>query len=1364
MKSKKLLSIILALCLIMQVFPVFAANADTTTDTQILGNIRYIINDTFDDGSLGNWKLGGDAFSTLKLSVENGAMKLSAPSNAWTQILRASVRNDFTEKLTFKDDTKIVVKTRMMHNNILGNYSGAFLKLNRPTNSALSAALANAGITSNELNYKWYSAVQISKTGLLGFNGIARESSNAVSVLSNTDMSGKWIDVEMVFGGPADADGKREAYTITLTTTDATGQEVKQTINSTLKDRDYAYAAAGYDVNAEGFKGFESLDSISFVSGESGSNIYVDYVQVYEVSTVVKATVPVNSDYGILYRPDEISLVFDSPIDYTDGGIEITDEMDNIVPHSGSYDETSRTYKATFDSQLTAGNYKFIIKDTISPSPVEGIEGMTFDSRSVPFRVYETLPPVVENLTIDGLIAPGCTVTADYKFVSETDAEDNSICKWFVSESGEEGTFNELTGFNEKTLDITEANAAQKYVMCSVIPQADGLTGTERFSNILIPEAAPVISNLKLSSTNLFFDSYLTAVYQFNDVNDDAESGTSFEWFTSTDGVNNWQCVSTEDKYYITRDDIGLYFKCRVTPKSDSLYESTGAPQETEVAGPVSDLLESTNLFVDPSFETTKIGECWDYQADGNAWEGVSLVKGSGRTGEYALRQPPRVSVSDLWYQDVPIVSGNVYVLGCYAKKASDKLTDTSGLWPYGYNDTQDRVETNKTEYTYTMTRRWQLCVGTFKARATRNAKFGFVSFETRDTLDALFDDMYFGELLISDIETYETGDILIPQVGETSVKFTSGKILNQLKTTHGLKNETVQYEIPYADGVYIKDGNLYITNKAKAGRISIRLYCVPTYAGANQSIFEKYVTVNLLPNNDTTPKAYDVTVSGDVASGNTLTGSYCFYQIDSKNDASTVCWTYCDTEDGQYAPIPNTNGLTTYTVESAYADKYIKFMVTPKTDDGMLGTDTYSNFVTNPRPPVASNVTITGDFNVGGSVTAEFDYYDPNGDAEGSHSYKWLIDGVGVHTGKTLTLTEDMIEKQIKVAVTPVSLNAPANGVEAWSIPVTGPCTPTAEYVSVVNNNGWLEGQYVYNHIHGIKESGTTFKWTVDGVSVSEKIAYLPNFSGRKTVTFTVTPKSAGNPSTGKPVSYSVVIGNVEGGSTGGFGGGGGSSSGGGIAGGGSGASGSGSGVTNINNMDISDPATKEPEKQPETPKSDIDNHWGKSYIEEMSKRGVITADENGNFNPDVNVTREEMVTYLFDALKLEATDYSNQFGDIADGDFAKKLQTMLDNGTIAKDVNFRPNDTISREEMCKILYVSLENAGKLNKVEDNLIASFADFDGISEWARMYVNAIYGNKIMVGVSDTEFDAKGTVTKAQAATMLVRILALTEVE
>ena len=168
------------------------------------------------------------------------------------------------------------------------------------------------------------------------------------------------------------------------------------------------------------------------------------------------------------------------------------------------------------------------------------------------------------------------------------------------------------------------------------------------------------------------------------------------------------------------------------------------------------------------------------------------------------------------------------------------------------------------------------------------------------------------------------------------------------------------------------------------------------------------------------------------------------------------------------------------------------------------------------------------------------------------------------------------------------------------------------------------------------------------------------------------------------------------------------------------------------------------------------------KSYINNMVSRGVMSADESGNYKPDENVSREIMLTYLFKALGLETTEYKNEFTDVENGEFASMLQTMVDNGTIAKDIAFRPNDTISREEMCKILYISLKNANKLAETDEMVIEAFADYNNISEWARVYVNGIYANKIMVGVSDTEFDAKGTVTKAQAATMLVRILALTE--
>ena len=351
--KRKLLSVILVLCMVMQILPVFATETDAT-ESVVSDNIRYIINDTFDDGDLGNWKLG-DSFSTLSLNVEDGAMKLSAPSNAWTKVLRANVRNDFSEKLTFKDDSRIVVKTRMMQKDTLGNYSGAFLKLNRPSNETLSAALTNGNISITEINGRWYTAAHISKTGLAGFNGIGRDGSNVVNVLSNTDMSDKWVDVEMVFGGKADANGRREAYTITLTTTDATGKEVKQTISSTLKDRDYAYTAAGYDVNAEDFIGFESLDNISFVSGESGSTIYVDYVQVYEIYTFDAAATLENEK---ILNTDDIKLVFESENtipSIPEGAVTLKNKAGAVVETEQSYDADTKTLTINPSADLELG-------------------------------------------------------------------------------------------------------------------------------------------------------------------------------------------------------------------------------------------------------------------------------------------------------------------------------------------------------------------------------------------------------------------------------------------------------------------------------------------------------------------------------------------------------------------------------------------------------------------------------------------------------------------------------------------------------------------------------------------------------------------------------------------------------------------------------------------------------------------------------------------------------------------------------------------------------------------------------------------------------------------------------------------------
>ena len=77
-------------------------------------------------------------------------------------------------------------------------------------------------------------------------------------------------------------------------------------------------------------------------------------------------------------------------------------------------------------------------------------------------------------------------------------------------------------------------------------------------------------------------------------------------------------------------------------------------------------------------------------------------------------------------------------------------------------------------------------------------------------------------------------------------------------------------------------------------------------------------------------------------------------------------------------------------------------------------------------------------------------------------------------------------------------------------------------------------------------------------------------------------------------------------------------------------------------------------------------------------------------------------------------------------------------------------------------ILYVSLENAGKLTKAETNNLDVITHKDLIADWATDYVNTIYVNKIMIGTSDVTFAPTENITRAQVATMLVRILKVIE--
>ena len=148
-----------------------------------------------------------------------------------------------------------------------------------------------------------------------------------------------------------------------------------------------------------------------------------------------------------------------------------------------------------------------------------------------------------------------------------------------------------------------------------------------------------------------------------------------------------------------------------------------------------------------------------------------------------------------------------------------------------------------------------------------------------------------------------------------------------------------------------------------------------------------------------------------------------------------------------------------------------------------------------------------------------------------------------------------------------------------------------------------------------------------------------------------------------------------------------------------------------------------------------------------------------DGEFYPDTAAKRSEVIAAAAKAAGVEPVDYTNIFEDVKSSDsFSGYLQALVSSGVISVDTKFRPNDNITREEMCKVLSTLL----KLDFTNTNadILSVYTDSDNISDWARPYVGCAANAKLMIGVESNMFAPKGNVTKAQMAKLCGNIKTL----
>jgi hypothetical protein len=166
--------------------------------------------------------------------------------------------------------------------------------------------------------------------------------------------------------------------------------------------------------------------------------------------------------------------------------------------------------------------------------------------------------------------------------------------------------------------------------------------------------------------------------------------------------------------------------------------------------------------------------------------------------------------------------------------------------------------------------------------------------------------------------------------------------------------------------------------------------------------------------------------------------------------------------------------------------------------------------------------------------------------------------------------------------------------------------------------------------------------------------------------------------------------------------------------------------------------------------------SYWAYADIETLAGKGIINGFPDGTFQPDGNLTRAQFVKMLVLTLGLTPGTGSTPFTDVAPSDwFAPYVSAAVRAGIVSglTPTTFGPNDTLTREQMA----VLLARALKLTKT---VTLHFTDAATIDAWATTGVEEAVAAGYVNGFPNGSFEPLADTTRAQAATVLVRLLQL----
>lgn len=163
----------------------------------------------------------------------------------------------------------------------------------------------------------------------------------------------------------------------------------------------------------------------------------------------------------------------------------------------------------------------------------------------------------------------------------------------------------------------------------------------------------------------------------------------------------------------------------------------------------------------------------------------------------------------------------------------------------------------------------------------------------------------------------------------------------------------------------------------------------------------------------------------------------------------------------------------------------------------------------------------------------------------------------------------------------------------------------------------------------------------------------------------------------------------------------------------------------------------------------------WAKDAVGVLSSAGIVNGVDANNFAPKSFTTRGDFAVVISRLLGLDG-NAENSFNDVADSKYYAKYIALANKIGVINGIGngkFNPDVTISRQDVMVIVSRTLEKLGKLQKADISVLNSFKDNSSVSGYAKESVANLIGMGIVKG-SDGNINPKANITRAEMAVIM----------